>query len=82
MVKLLFRVIGLVFICQLMTMPVNAQKIKFLGRFVIEKGNMDKAVIHITKNGNPVRTINPQGQKFEFDCEANAEYIFSFEIGV
>ena len=60
-------------------MSLNAQKIKFLGRFVIEKGNMDKAVIHITKNGNPVRTISPQGQKFEFDCEANAEYIFSFE---
>ena len=56
-----------------------AQKIRFFGKFVVEKGDMDKAVIHITKNGSPVRTITPQGQKFEFDCEVNSEYIFSFE---
>lgn len=55
------------------------QKARFYGKFIVEKGNMEKAVIYITKNGQTVKTIYPDGQKFEFDCELNADYIFSFE---
>lgn len=60
-------------------MPLFAQKIKFYGKFVIEKGNMDLAVIHMEKNGVSVRTIKPNGQKFDFLCEPDAEYVFKFE---
>ncbi len=40
---------------------------------------MDKAVIYIEKNGVAVKTIYPSGQKFEFECEINADYVFKFE---
>ena len=69
----------LLFVGLFTALGLSAQKIRFFGKFVVEKGDMDKAVIHITKNGAPVRTITPQGQKFEFDCDVNSDYIFSFE---
>ncbi len=67
-------------LCFFITFSADAQEIKFTVKLKlqIKDGNLDNAVINMTKNGTKDRVIDPSKGKYFVDLDLNAEYVLTF----
>jgi len=73
----LFAAFVLFFVCTI-SFAQDAPKFNIKVKFQVESGNLDNALLTITKNGKTDRVIDPNGGKYSVDLDLNFEYAFVF----
>jgi hypothetical protein len=70
--------LGLLFFVSSALRAQEAPKFNVKVKFQVESGNLDNALITITKNGKTDRVIDPSKGKYSVDLDLNAEYALLF----